>query len=241
MKLNYAWCTDRGLVRDQNEDTCLCRTTPDAGLFLVADGIGGRARGEAASGMIRRSFRQWWEERVEPGTNLSAADLAEEIEDRLKAVNRQIILTEGLRTSGSTVVLLLLYRGRMVTFSSGDSRIYRARGLTGWQQLTVDDVYENALREGDAFDPKLAGKLTGAVGIQEDFRCSSSNEPLKRGDRFLLCSDGVYRFHPESLLKKRVSSLTADPEKLVQSIADEVLRNGAGDNYTMIYVRVAGL
>ena len=164
-----------------------------------------------------------------------------EVRRRIMEINQAIQDKMGAQGSGSTLVLLLLYQGFALLASSGDSRIYRARGLFSWKQMTVDDIYENYRDPNEPYDPSLAGKLTAAIGIRKEPVFTLRTERLKAGDRYFLCSDGVYRFHDPNALRRLVSNRRQDPEKIVAEIAREVERQGAGDNYTMIQVRVEEL
>ena len=161
-----------------------------------------------------------------------------ELRDVLTVLNGEIVSRFGPMEVGSTLVLLFLCDGYYAYMSSGDSRIYRARGFSPLQQLTVDDVYENYLVRGERQEPSLNGKLVAAVGLREPLRVTVHTDRLRRGDRFFLCSDGVYRFVSWGQLVAKVTGWGAEPNRVVTDLAQEVEKNGARDNYTMIYVRV---
>ena len=238
MKLVYAGCSRKGLVRGTNEDAYLMRATDQAGLFLVADGIGGREHGEIVSGMLRDEYDRWWSGR--PPDMDGAAGFQSAIgglKQILFEVNRRVIMRFGERSAGSTLVLLYIFRGQCMLLSAGDSRIYRARGPS-FQQMTTDDVYENFLDGAVEFEAASVGKLMGAVGIRSTPEFSVRTIPLRKGDRFFLCSDGVYRYIPARKLQSRVMFNPYEPRRIIEGISRIVEANGAGDNYSMIYVKV---
>lgn len=238
MKLSYAGCSRRGSVRSINEDAYLMRVTDQAGLFLVADGIGGKAHGEVVSGMLRDGYAQWWNDRLtDLNRNLDFQSAIGEIKQVLFDVNRRVVTRFGEFFSGSTLVLAFLFHGQCLMLSAGDSRIYRARGLS-FQQMTVDDVYENSLDSTAEFEASSVGKLLGAVGIRSTPEFSLRTVPLRKGDQFLLCSDGVYRYISARKLQSRVLFHRNDSRGVVENISRIVEANGAGDNYSMIYVKI---
>lgn len=141
MKLECYGCSCKGPVRSQNEDAVLARECGDAGLFLVADGIGGHAHGEAVSGLIRDRYDQWWRDQFLPAhSTWTFPEAADRIKEELLSLNRDVIRQFGEKTAGSTIALLFLFRGKSLCLSAGDSRIYRIRWFR-CQQLTRDDVY----------------------------------------------------------------------------------------------------
>lgn len=229
MRLTFFGCSETGLVRGANEDAVLMRSSDAGGLFLVADGIGGRAHGEAASALLRDRYAQWWQEQFLPewsGMDLTTA--LNSLKSTLFQVNRQVVDRFGELTAGSTLALLFLFRGTCVYLSVGDSRIYHARGLS-FQQVTSDDTCKD--RDG-------AEKLVSAVGIHATPEFRVRTGALRGGSRFLLCSDGVYRFVDPIALRRTMLLPGGSPRRAVESLSAEVERNGAKDNYSMICVQV---
>ncbi len=237
MKLKYDGCSMRGAIRRRNEDAILIKCNDSTGLFLVADGIGGSAYGQEASGLIRDRYNDWWDER---SWKADFFETVQEIKKLLYEINGEIYKKHGLYRSGATIVLLYIQEDNCFLLYSGDSRIYRARGLT-CKQVTKDDIFENLPSGQSNIANKNNGKLVAAVGIGATVDYSTQTEPIKKGDRFLLCSDGVYKYHAEVSLRKKVAILGkyCSPKTLVRSVSKKVESNGAGDNYSMIFVSVS--
>lgn len=229
MRRVSASCSERGLVRTNNEDAVLVREHGDIGLYLVADGIGGRADGEIASSMLRDGFAHWWKNDFLPNESQGFQSAVENLRQTVLEVNRDLVRRFGEMTSGTTMVLLFIYGTYCAHFSAGDSRIYRWRNLR-FRQITKDDVAVG----------RQQGKLTGAMGIRYTLEFNLGTDTLKNGDRFLLCSDGVYRYVPQGYLLRTVSigGCFLNPDQIVRQISKEVEKHGAGDNYSMIYVRM---
>lgn len=240
MKLEYAGLSETGAVRKLNEDAFLMKHAEHAALFLVADGVGGAERGDAASAALRDAYDRWWNEQLlrlpaPPPLSEAVASLKEV----LREVNAELVRRYGEMRVGSTLVLLFLLGNSCAIISCGDSRLYCVRGLR-FRQLTRDDTYENLQVKPEGTGEKDAGKLVSAVGFFQQPEFTVRTEHVERGMRFFLCSDGVYRYVPPGTLKRRLllGGRLSAPEGLLASLSAVVERNGAGDNYSMIFVRV---
>ena len=133
--------TDVGKVRKLNEDSILERN--DAGLWVVADGMGGHSAGDLASQLIINSLARL-------DTNITLATLVEQVEQTVQDVNDRLFAVANAhnQTSGSTVVLLLTNGSHAVVMWAGDSRCYRLRqgqqaadtGGQGCAGIGIDDL-----------------------------------------------------------------------------------------------------
>lgn len=241
MKLTYGGCSSAGLVRAANEDSYLARASERGGLFLVADGIGGMAHGEMVSGMLRDSYDRWWRDCFLPAERTMEFQTAMEgLKGVLREQNQEALRQFGPMKAGSTLALLFLFQGRCLYLSVGDSRIYRRKGFS-FRQVTMDDVYENLPGQGKNPSARLRGKLVSAVGIRPAVDFTLRTDVLRARTRFLVCSDGVHRYIAPQDLRRRMIFDGAAPERLLRLVSERVERNGARDNYTMIYVRVNAL
>ncbi|MBQ6205745.1 MAG: hypothetical protein IJK52_01540, partial [Oscillospiraceae bacterium] len=106
MNFKYAGCSEIGSVRDHNEDALLMRSSESAGLFLVADGIGGRTDGEIVSAKLRDDYDRWWNcEFLPVWDSLSFHDALEQIKNKLLRINREVVERYGEKRAGSTLAL----------------------------------------------------------------------------------------------------------------------------------------
>ena len=233
------WCsegqTDVGTVRKINEDAILSR--PDAGLWAIADGMGGYEAGDVASGMIVKSLSD-----IEISEHLD--DVVTRIEDVILDVNKRImeyadIMLEG-RTFGSTVVSLLIKGQLGVCFWAGDSRLYRFRNQA-LEPLSRDHSrVEELLRRG-ALTPEEADShpesnvITRAVGVTEEFKLEMNAFPVYVGDTFLLCSDGLYNALSEEELIQHLNSDT--PDQAIENLIATAIHNKANDNVSAIVIK----
>lgn len=235
--------TDRGLVRATNEDSFLA--LPDAGVFVVADGMGGGEKGEEAS--------RWVVEEIEavlrdsqgelPGVRLMALDEA------VNRSSRRIVeeaRRQGYAQMGSTVAALLLDPWHAVSpcvAHVGDSRVYRWRDGT-LTPLTADHTVGNEIlrRTGDtsfadARLSRLSHVLTRTIGMAERVPVEWSAFDLAIDDRLLLCTDGFTTLLEDARLCGLLSS-SSSPQDACARLASAVRSVGAVDNYTAVVLFV---
>jgi serine/threonine protein phosphatase PrpC len=228
--------SDTGKVRRHNEDSMLVRQ--DIGLWAVADGMGGHAKGDVASKMVVESLKK-----VHEGTNL--AKYIDDIEDRIIEVNQKLV--EKARESkkkvtiGSTVVVMLAYDRYCVYIWAGDSRLYRLR-KGELRRITTDHsqvelyVEQGLISREEAMIHPHGNMITRAVGALEELHLDMDIQPLETGDRYLLCSDGLTKHIPDMELQDQMKGGKA--EEACRRLVDMVLSRGAGDNVTAIVVDI---
>jgi serine/threonine protein phosphatase PrpC len=226
--------THTGNVRKHNEDSCLDRA--DAGLWVVADGMGGHASGDLASQMIVNTLAK-----VEPGANLSA--YVDRVEEALLSVNRKLVdmAAQTQQTSGSTVVGLIAFGQHAIILWAGDSRLYRRRG-NELKQLTTDHsqvesyVEQGLLTREEAAIHPAGNMVTRAVGAAADLYVEMDIQELQNGDRFLLCSDGL----DKHIADPEIAQILAKPDlrEAAQTLIDVTLSRGAIDNVTVSVIDI---
>lgn len=225
-----------GKVRKHNEDSMLER--PEVGMWVVADGMGGHAAGDVASQMIVNSLNK-----VHEGISLDR--YIDDIEDRLISVNQKLIekANESAKrtTIGSTVAILVAYDKYCVYMWAGDSRLYRLRNKELRQMTTdhsqVEQYIEQGLisREEAAVHPH-GNMITRAVGATPSFFLDMDIQEMQKGDRYLLCSDGLTKhivdFEFQDILQK------GSAEETCKELTELTLSRGAGDNVTTIIIDI---
>lgn len=237
--------SEKGLVRADNQDSVVCEV--GAGLFAVADGMGGGSEGALASKWVAESL----EEVAKSKVRLSLAERMELVGEMIKRANRRIRLRAaecGHKTMGTTVAIMLadphdLSQAKIC--HAGDSRVYRLRGGT-LQPLTRDHTVGCELGSaaqaggyargcGSRRNP-LSHVLTRAVGTEDLLRLEWMDIGLERGDRFLLCTDGVHDVMEDDDLRAVLPGGTA--AEAVARISKRVTERGAPDNFSIVCVDV---
>jgi serine/threonine protein phosphatase PrpC len=242
--------TDRGRIRDTNEDAVCAGLAPDdkaashGHLFAVADGMGGHAAGEVASALAAATIRDVYYAAPLTASDDPAAVLAA----AFRAANHAILgdaRRNPERFQMGTTCTAAIVRG-MVCWAAhiGDSRLYlyrdgALRPLTRDHNL-AEELFQQGLIGADDL-PNHHGQhvLTRALGIDEGVEPELlTAEPLHPGDRLLLCSDGLLRV----LAEREIADTLAGPEIVpaAQFLIDEANLRGAPDNVTVVVIELAG-
>lgn len=227
-----------GMVRAINEDACVA--LPELGLWAVADGMGGHEAGDVASRMIVEVLQQ-----TPSPTSWQA--LLDSVRERLCEVNRQLREESARRyqhrTIGSTVVVLVAYEDQCACLWVGDSRIYRLRD-GGLQQLTRDHSHVQELVDQGLIAPEeahrhpLSNVITRAVGSADDLRIDEVDHPLRAGDMFLLCSDGLNKTVSDEEIARLLAHSDHNCQEAVKAFIHLALMRDASDNVTTVVVNV---
>lgn len=241
--------SEKGICREDNQDAILSAYVEDAGIFVVADGMGGHFRGELASRTAVSLLKAWWEGIKDCVYSMPFLDVVGDLEKKVREINGEIhrMYQEMGRSGGTTLCLLLICRDAYMALNIGDSRLYRCRGRM-CMQVTVDDVWENqsfvrkqALTEDIRKDYRY-GKLMQALGADYDVKLSVSTGKMEKRTCFFLCSDGVYRYCEEKWLMSQLKQVRnkKNIESAMANIRKMVYQNGAGDNLSLILVTAEG-
>lgn len=225
--------TNVGHVRRANEDSFL--DAREQGLWVVADGMGGHSRGDRASQSIIDSLHDF------TATRNPEHDLKKIIE-RLDKANQQCRTeSAGKGSMGSTVAALYVYGTSAYVIWAGDSRIYRYRE-PDFVQLTDDhSLVQELYRLGELEDDDLdnhpsSNVITRAVGVHDTLETQVRQISVKPGDRYLLCSDGLFKDVSAKELEQRM--VQAGPDQAVEALMTQALRRGGTDNITAIVVQI---
>jgi protein phosphatase len=225
-------------VRDHNEDAVLAG--PD--VFAVADGMGGHAGGDVASGLAVAGLAALDDllDAGDPEARLVAALRRANVE-----IRRRADLDPSVHGMGSTVAGIARIAGRRVlVFNLGDSRVYRLR-KGSLVQLTEDhSVVGELLRAGEITEDEARhhphrSVVTRALGVEDEVQPSVSTLEVEVGDCFLVASDGLFNELPAS----QIGDLLATPgtvEHRARALLDAALFRGGRDNISVVVVAVAG-
>lgn len=246
MEIIYSGICDVGLKRRVNQDAILMlyNREKEIGLFVVADGMGGHTEGELASHTITEELKRWGDTVSPAYYGKSFNRMMEALRIKLAEISSDIFHKFNQnQVCGSTCVLLFIYQNNYGVLNVGDSRIYKKKGLRA-QSIMTDDVWENQSRVRDhlseiqiAAHPNY-GKLLQAVGTKQRLNVSMKTDYLKRGDTFLLCSDGLYKYSSTVDIEKSLKWMTeTNIKKKSERLIAKVYENGAGDNVSVVLVK----
>ena len=224
--------THVGVVRSANEDSMILRE--DAGVWVVADGMGGHENGQWASTTIVEA--------------VGAARLTGDFDADVEAIGGAILAAnetiyrasvERGRAMGSTVTALYLNGDRFVAFWAGDSRIYLMRAgmlhqLSRDHTQVMDMVERGLMTAEEAEHHPMGHVLSRAVGTQEALELDAISDTAAVKDVFLLCSDGLTGVVSDEEIAERLAGFP--PEVACRRLLELVLARGAPDNVTMVAI-----
>jgi serine/threonine protein phosphatase PrpC len=230
LTLRYAAHSDRGLIRDGNQDSVYAGPR----LLAVADGMGGMAAGDVASNIVIGAMAPLDED--VPGDALvdalrSAVGTAnQQLRDTVDA-NPQL---EGM---GTTLTATLFSGSKLGMVHIGDSRAYLLRNGE-FAQITKDDTYvqmlvdEGRISAEEASSHPQRSLLTRALDGR-DIDPEYSVRQVLPGDRYLICSDGLSGVVSADTIGEAMREY-ADPQQCVERLVQLALRGGGPDNITVI-------
>jgi serine/threonine protein phosphatase PrpC len=224
--------TSAGNVRSINEDSYFDSSLN--GIWAVADGMGGHQSGDFASQLITQS--------------LGVIEKKETLEEMVDAVRECLLnannflleeasFRNGKQTIGSTVVVLVIQRGRCAVLWAGDSRLYRLHEQI-LELLTTDHSHVQelvdigVLQAEEAENHPSSNIITRAIGALSDLVIEEKWFDIEEGDTFLLCSDGLYR----ELSETEIVSVLKKKHNACNELVELALKNECRDNVTVIVV-----
>jgi PPM family protein phosphatase len=233
-QLRAGSATDVGRVRSNNQDQYLVTT----GLFAVADGMGGHAAGEVASLTAVEALKASYHGGSE-GLVSAAQQANRSIFERAQG-------NPELHGMGTTLVAVALINedgeDRLAVVNVGDSRVYLLRQgeleqLTTDHSLVQELVDDGQLTELEAAVHPQRHVLTRALGVDSEVKVDLLQVLPMKGDRLLLCSDGLVRELTDTQVAGIMRRL-ADPTEASRELVAAALERGGNDNVTVVIVDV---
>jgi len=239
------------MVRSHNEDSVAADAAN--GLVVLADGMGGYNAGEVASGMattviiteMQQSLQKVQPHEIDPKTNQQIA--ARLVRDQVMKANTSIYQAAQSQPQyagmGTTLVVCLFYDNKVLVAHLGDSRLYLLRDgnfkqVTRDHSLLQEQIDSGLISAEQAKNAQHKNLVTKALGIDPTVEPEIREYPVRPGDIFLLCSDGLCDMVDDEDIGMAVQTfgnhLTMAASHLVQMAND----NGGRDNVSVILVRV---
>lgn len=238
--------TNEGRVRDLNEDTWrLDPLSRDLALFAVADGMGGHDRGEVASSVAVETLFDETRAGLDKLETYSVESLAQALLRAFQQANRAVVECGKTNDSnmGTTLCTALMYRESEVFVANvGDSRGYVLRNghltqVTRDHSLVAYLVQMGELTREQARTHPSGNILVRSVGSANQVEVDLFYFPVYRGDKVLLCSDGLWGEIPDDDIR-RVLQESASPEAACRALIDLANHNGGKDNITVIVIEI---
>ncbi len=251
IRVRAAVLTDVGMVRELNEDAIMAVEFQRDSLiepaqnflYVVADGMGGAEAGEMASAIAVGTIRAYVGDRLQSG---KAGENRQLLQDALEDANRKILEYQATniesRGMGSTAVGVLIVPPQAAVAWVGDSRAYFS-DQGGLRQITKDHSLVQRLIEIGQITPEearhhehknvitrsLGARQTGPAGAE------SLSLRLKRGDRILLCSDGLTT-HVDDPRIEAIWRRHSDPYEAARELVVAANAGGGTDNVSVVVI-----
>ncbi|MGL4609413.1 MAG: Stp1/IreP family PP2C-type Ser/Thr phosphatase [Trueperaceae bacterium] len=236
-KVAYTGHSEAGRVRSINQDSYFVGEVETGYIAVVADGMGGHKTGEVASQKAVETIHQELSEASShpPGALAKAVQVA----------NLEIFDYANLHPEhqgmGTTLTTVFIDDQVGLVGHVGDSRAYLVRD-SEIRQLTLDhswvaeQVRQGVITQDEARRHRLRNVITNALGSTQEVKLDLLYFEVKKGDKLLLCSDGVSMLLTEDTLKTAVAQ--HDPETAVKFLIAEANRRGSPDNITAVVLEV---
>jgi protein phosphatase len=250
-KFSHVELTDVGRVREHNEDNIGCDA--DIGLWVLADGMGGYNAGEVASGiavkttldLVTEACKRENRAAIEPETGYMRQTIV--LRDAITRANKIIHQTaqsqpqcEGM---GTTMVACLFFDNRISIAHVGDSRLYRMRD-NRFEQITMDHSLLQELVDRGYYSQEEAQRstnrnyVTRALGVEPQVQVEVQEVDVRRGDYFLMCSDGLPDMVEDEDIHLTINTFSASVETIGEQLIKLTNDNGGRDNVSIIVVRI---
>lgn len=236
--------TDKGLRRQANEDSLLA--LPERGLFVVADGVGGRRGGQTASRTVVEIFERVFSQPQPPSPPESQMEDLRVLVGNTVDLCNQKIFTEAEQNSeldgmATTLALAVVRENRAIIAHVGDSRVYRcdAQGLI---PLTEDHSEVNEAVRAGILTPQQAENhprrnvISRAIGADSEVEAEIIEIEVDESTILLLCSDGITRHIRDEQLERLLRSGNS-PQTICETMKQLCYNEGAEDNLTAIIVQ----
>lgn len=226
--IRYAWRSDVGRLRKNNQDAVILGN----GLAGVADGMGGHNGGEIASAGLRDGLLRETRDCVSSGENLTQA---------VKKVNLELWEQQkkdsSLSGMGTTLTVIWPAEKEMIIGQIGDSRAYLLRDgeltqVTNDHSMVADMVRKGVLTEEQAACHPMRNYITRAVGTDDDVEIDLTTMERRNGDRWLVCSDGLYGMMSREQLQSAMSS--DNLEEAADKLLKAAMLGGGKDNISLV-------
>jgi len=249
---SVASISDTGIVRRENEDAwgwrqlrTPTRSQPGLTAYVVADGMGGHGHGAEASALaVRTVLRTLRRSLPDDGSVATPEQLELILHDAMEAANEAVVLVNEERglEMGTTLVALLQQGANVLVGNLGDSRAYLLRGgemrqLTEDHSLVGARVAAGKLTQEEARNHPQANVLLHYLGRERDADADVYQLDAKPGDRFLLCTDGLWG----QVDGRRLATLLSehrDPRRTVRRLLRSANDAGGPDNITAMLIDV---
>jgi protein phosphatase len=238
--MDVAAVTDVGRVRPANEDYVLADA--DAGLLIIADGMGGHAAGEVASSTAAQAIAAFLKGTMPDSVSLllDAPRLLSEAVRRADAAIRERAAADPALTGMGTTVVVAVFRGNDIAIAHvGDSRGYllskgRLRRVTRDHSLVARMVDAGTISVAEARRHHLRNVITRSLGFEGNAEAEVQSLPWARGDVLLLCTDGLTGMLEDEEIESLLVGCGEDLQAGARALIEAANSRGGPDNVSVV-------
>jgi len=231
--MRFKAITNKGKIRSSNEDNYY--VNQDLKFFMVADGMGGHAAGEIASGIAVEVSSNYDFDLSSPLDNLK--DLTYKINKEILNRSKSKREYQGM---GTTFAAAIVKENNLYYVNLGDSRIYlydklekKLKKISKDHSLVANLLREGKITEEEAFNHPKKNIVTQALGLEEELELDSGKIEITKNNYLFLCTDGL----TDMIRTNEINDIFDSKDKL-ENLADELLNRalkyGGSDNITLI-------
>jgi len=240
MTIRFGAETSAGKCRDKNEDAFLALES--AGVFAVADGVGGQSSGEIASKKAMDGVKAYVKKNPIPSGEEKIDDYFNACFEVINADISKLANSKAIYSGMATTATLAYFdKGVCYLLNVGDSRAYSFSGGK-LSQRTKDHTYVNDLLDAGKIDESeieahpQKNVITRALGSAPITGAEFFTYKLKKGDGILLCTDGLHSELANEQIAQILESAKT-PETASKTLINAANENGGRDNITVIYIK----
>lgn len=254
LKLIAVADSDTGKIYEHNEDSVFAYSRPEnkgdiLALLIVADGIGGHKAGEVASQLAIKIIHGEFEQYIEDDSAISSPLQMETfLQNAIQKANSAIydyakeypIEADNL---GCTLTCTIIRGDVSVIANVGDSRTYHLRNkelqqVTDDHSLVAEMVKKGIVAPEDVFTHPYRSVITRALGNENEVEVDVKIRLLEKGDRLLLCSDGLWEMlKSDEKISKYLQS--GNPlETIAKDLIQDANDNGGADNISVVIAEI---
>lgn len=235
MKFDAWVLSDKGRRRESNQDSVLINA--EAGVFIVADGMGGHSGGEVASSLAVTSAESVFKDPscMEKSPREVIVKAYEEASHRIfdKAAKEN----PELAGMGTTMVMCYIRKNHIYIGNVGDSRCYLFKKPYLWQitedhSLINEQIRAGVLSEQQATQMIARNVITRSVGYEREIEPDVFEREIFPGETYLLCSDGLSSLVPDEKIGEILNA--AAPDQALKNCVEQALVNGGDDNVSVL-------
>lgn len=241
--MDYAKISEAG-SRSKNEDCVRCEIEEERALFVLADGLGGHGEGALASQTVCEMAVSVWKNNNDEDPERLLASIFDFAQEKLLSVQQEKGIPGKAKT---TLVVFMTDNNSCLWGHIGDSRLYAFTGNKILERTLDHSVPQMLVNSGELKEKKIRGHedrstLLRAMGTPWDSPRYEIKKPkpLRKGDTFLLCSDGFWELIVEKQMEKTLKKADDMYTWLLamEKIVKEAGRGKNMDNYSAITVRI---